>query len=176
MQNGKMMKQVLWLNILPAIIGLLLTAGCASKPKQNVQMDTSELNPPAESTAANAPAVADEPVAPATAAPVTTEAAYKPAPSPAPLNPDAEKPKPSPRPIRKVEPATLTEAMNTPKKPAASSKVNYYIVRHDDTFWSISRRVYGSGKYWKTIQDANPDVSPERLMVGQKIVIPEIAK
>lgn len=159
---------------LPTLICLLMTTGCAKKPQQSVQMDTSELNVPAAQDTALPD---DDAVAPASAAaPAADSGAYKPAPTPAPVNPEAASPRPAPRPLRKVEPATLTEAMNAPQKPAASSKLKYYTVQRDDTFWSISRRVYGSGKYWKSIQDANPDVSPERLMVGQKIVIPEIAK
>lgn len=166
MQNAKISKRISGM-VLVAAIGLLI-GGCANKPKYNVQMDTSDLNPPAAETQPdNATPPAPEP------APV--KEAYKPTGTPAPLNPEAEKPKPAPRPIKRVEPATLTDAMNAPQKPA-QAKLTYYVVRQDDTFWSISRRVYGSGKYWKTIQDANPDVSPERLFVGQKIVIPEIPR
>lgn len=39
----------------------------------------------------------------------------------------------------------------------------------------ISKRYYGSTKHWQEIVKANPGVSPERLKVGQKLAIPELA-
>jgi len=39
----------------------------------------------------------------------------------------------------------------------------------------ISKKYYGSTKHWKEIVAANPGVTPERLKVGQKLVIPELA-
>ena len=41
-----------------------------------------------------------------------------------------------------------------------------------DTLYSLAKRYYGDGKKWPTIQDANPGVVPERLRVGQKLIIP----
>ncbi|MCX8090325.1 MAG: LysM peptidoglycan-binding domain-containing protein [Verrucomicrobiae bacterium] len=44
-----------------------------------------------------------------------------------------------------------------------------YVVQKGDTFDSIGRK---HGISWKAIQDANPNVDPKRLQIGQKIVIP----
>lgn len=52
-----------------------------------------------------------------------------------------------------------------PPQPA----VQEYVVQKGDTFDSIGRK---HGISWKAIQDANPNVDPKRLRVGQKIVIP----
>lgn len=168
MQNAIMTKRI-FAAVAISAAGLMLMGGCASKPTYQVQMDTSDL-PAAKTAPSDTPAPAS---APAAYEPAPEKEVYKPTASPAPLNPEAEKSKPAARPIRKVDPPTLTDAMNAPQKPA-SKRITYYTVRQDDTFWSISRRVYGSGKYWRKIQDANPDISPERLFVGQKIVIPQI--
>jgi nucleoid-associated protein YgaU len=169
MENVKTTKRFC-LTALLVVMGLMIT-GCAKKPQSNVQMDTSELNAPAAAPMPEAAAPTNA------AAPADAEPAPAPAPAykPAPLNPDAEKTRAA-RHIKKTEPATLTDAMDAPQKPAYTKVVKYYTVRRDDTFWSISRRAYGSGKYWKQIQEANPEVSAERLPVGQKIVLPEIDK
>lgn len=47
-----------------------------------------------------------------------------------------------------------------------------YIVRRGDTLWSIARSQYGSGQRWRDIVNANPGLVPERMAVGQKLVMP----
>lgn len=51
----------------------------------------------------------------------------------------------------------------------------YYTVKKDDTFWKISEKVYGRGKNWRKIYDANRDKikKPEQIYAGQVLVIPE---
>ncbi|MEM1026453.1 MAG: LysM peptidoglycan-binding domain-containing protein [Planctomycetota bacterium] len=47
-----------------------------------------------------------------------------------------------------------------------------YTVQKGDTLWSIASRVYGNGQRHKDILAANPQVNPNRLLVGQTLVIP----
>jgi nucleoid-associated protein YgaU len=41
--------------------------------------------------------------------------------------------------------------------------------------YSISQLVYGSGRYYKKILAANPNIDPHRLKIGQILVIPELS-
>ncbi len=51
-----------------------------------------------------------------------------------------------------------------------------YTIRKGDTLGSISRKFYGSTKYWKKIAAANGISNPASLKVGRKIVIPSVGK
>ncbi|HTV47795.1 MAG TPA: LysM peptidoglycan-binding domain-containing protein [Phycisphaerae bacterium] len=50
-----------------------------------------------------------------------------------------------------------------------------YTIVKGDTLSGISERVYGSTKYVKDIERANPGLDPRRMSVGKKIHLPEIA-
>ncbi|HSU67951.1 MAG TPA: LysM domain-containing protein [Tepidisphaeraceae bacterium] len=54
----------------------------------------------------------------------------------------------------------------------SSDAAHTHRVAAGETFVSISRAVYGDGKYFKAIQDANPTVTPEKLKPGTLIQIP----
>jgi len=47
-----------------------------------------------------------------------------------------------------------------------------YTIRKGDTLWSIAREYYGDGKRWREIVEANPHIVPEKLRVGQVIILP----
>lgn len=47
-----------------------------------------------------------------------------------------------------------------------------YTVKGGDSFWTISEKVYGNGKYVNLIKEANPKVDSGSLKVGQVLVIP----
>ncbi len=47
-----------------------------------------------------------------------------------------------------------------------------HIVKKGDTFYSLAKKYYGKAKYWPVIGNANPDASPTKLRVGQRLVIP----
>jgi nucleoid-associated protein YgaU len=62
-----------------------------------------------------------------------------------------------------------------PAAPAASAPAmagNTYTVQPKDTLWSIAVKVYGDGKKWKQIADANGISDPKKLSAGQKLTIP----
>lgn len=50
-----------------------------------------------------------------------------------------------------------------------------YIVQPGDSLWKIAKTLYGKGRLYSKIYEANKDVisNPKNLRVGQKIVIPE---
>jgi nucleoid-associated protein YgaU len=58
-----------------------------------------------------------------------------------------------------------------PAAPARESSRTHTIAA-GETFVSIARAVYGDGKYFKAIVDANPNVDPGRLKPGMTIQLP----
>jgi len=60
--------------------------------------------------------------------------------------------------------------------PAAFASASTYVVGYGDTLSDIALRFYGSSDYWDEILAANPQVpSPEALMPGTELVLPDIA-
>lgn len=54
------------------------------------------------------------------------------------------------------------------------SKARHYTVRRGESFFTISKKLFGTVRYFHDIQKANPDLEPRRLRPGQKIVIPDV--
>ncbi len=54
----------------------------------------------------------------------------------------------------------------------AAPQAGTYTIRKGDTLWSIAQQVYGDGQRWQDIVNANPGLDPNKLRVGQKIVLP----
>ena len=50
-----------------------------------------------------------------------------------------------------------------------------YTVQRGDTLGKIAKRILGSSKRWREIARANPSINPNRLRVGDKLVIPGAA-
>jgi len=52
-----------------------------------------------------------------------------------------------------------------------------YTVRPNDNYWIISQRVYGTGSYFKALQEFNRDryPNPDRLDVGDEVGVPKVA-
>ncbi len=48
-----------------------------------------------------------------------------------------------------------------------------HTVKSDEYLIDISEKYYGTTAKWKIIADANPGINPNKLMVGQKLVIPD---
>jgi len=65
-------------------------------------------------------------------------------------------------------------ANKTAPKVAATGG-NYTVQAGDDRgFWGIAEKVYGDGKYVYLLVEANPQVDPSKLQVGQKLVVPPL--
>ena len=91
--------------------------------------------------------------------------------------------------LRRLRLGDNTEFAEASASQAASSAENYsegtttsgevaslYVVRPGDSLSMISRKMYGTSKYYKLIYNANRDTlkSEEALAVGQKLRIPKI--
>lgn len=50
---------------------------------------------------------------------------------------------------------------------------NTYVIQKGDSLWGIASRVYGNGQRWVDIRDANPGLNPQKMQVGQEIVLPD---
>jgi nucleoid-associated protein YgaU len=71
-------------------------------------------------------------------------------------------------------------ATRTPKPAAAAAahplpSHETYVVRDNDSLWSIARKVYGNGAEWTKIVAANPGLTPQKLYVGMKLRLPDPA-
>ena len=70
---------------------------------------------------------------------------------------------------------TTPAAGADPVVPAGSpTGTTTYVVAADDHqgLWGISRKVYGASRHFQLIADANPDIDPRRLQVGDVLIIP----
>ena len=57
---------------------------------------------------------------------------------------------------------------------APSGSRSYTVQAGDAGFWGIAKKLYGAGKYYYLIAEANPDANPARLQPGQVLVIPPL--
>ncbi len=57
-------------------------------------------------------------------------------------------------------------------QPVAAQGERIYRVQKGDVLSVISQRELGTSKRWKEIVALNPEVDPERLIVGQKLILP----
>jgi len=76
-----------------------------------------------------------------------------------------------------VEQPTPVAPVLTPVRPVESPPAGQrtYVVKTGDAgFWGIAEKMYGHGKHWPLIANANPGVEHNRLQVGQKLVIPPL--
>ena len=65
----------------------------------------------------------------------------------------------------------LAGKMRVEPSPECSS-AKTYVVQEGDTLAKIAERFYGAGAGWSAIEKSNPGLEPNRLKVGQKLVIP----
>lgn len=76
-----------------------------------------------------------------------------------------QQPGPAPVPAPNVaEPVAVA-----PPRPAMRT----YVVRSGDTLSAIARLHYGDSRKWTRIATANPNINPDALKEGQKIVVPQ---
>ncbi|MCC7015282.1 MAG: LysM peptidoglycan-binding domain-containing protein [Planctomycetes bacterium] len=66
--------------------------------------------------------------------------------------------------------ATNETKKDAPKKSAAGNKT--YVVKSGDTLSKIAARELGDGDRWNEIKALNPGMDPQKLKVGQSIVLP----
>jgi nucleoid-associated protein YgaU len=56
----------------------------------------------------------------------------------------------------------------------ASAASRTHKVQAGETFYTIAAQVYGDGKYYNHLVDANPAIAPNRLRVGMVINVPDL--
>jgi len=71
--------------------------------------------------------------------------------------------------------AASESSVSTRSAPGASS-VRYYTVEEGDTLYGIARRIYGEGRHWKAVYDANKDLIDDarELTLGWKLELPPV--
>jgi nucleoid-associated protein YgaU len=72
----------------------------------------------------------------------------------------------------KATPDLAIDTANTPATQPADSGERTHIVQSGETLTSISLATFGTSRKWKLIAEANPDINPNRLAPGTKLVIP----
>lgn len=78
----------------------------------------------------------------------------------------------SPQPLSAKASGAANLSDPAPATSGGSDPARTHRVAAGETFVSISRAVYGDGKYFKAIQDANPTLTPEKLKPGVVIQVP----
>ena len=138
-------------------VALLAAIGCGGCEKQPEGPQTTDMGPP-EATAG--PLRPLEP--PAGDVPSAEYGATAPGPviREIPANSAVFAP-PDPMPV--PAPAPVPE----PARP------RMHTIQRGDTFIKIARSIYGEDRRWKDIAAANPGLNPNKLQVGQTIVLPE---
>ena len=76
-----------------------------------------------------------------------------------------------------TNPPPVAVATNIPAPPVVdvappASAVQEYVIQKGDSFYTIGKKLHVSVK---AIQEANPNVNPSKLKIGQKIQIPAVA-
>jgi nucleoid-associated protein YgaU len=93
--------------------------------------------------------------------------------SPATSEPPALPDKPAGDPVKPEK--TLDNPGGGLEAPKPRTSGSVYIVKANQTLSTISLERYGSSKHWIDIQEANPGIKPERLQIGDKLNLPDIA-
>jgi nucleoid-associated protein YgaU len=70
-----------------------------------------------------------------------------------------------------MDPVGIEQA--SPPGAGAASGGRTYTVQRGDTLWRIAQRVYGNGQRWQDIADANPQINPQQLSIGDELVLPD---
>ena len=84
----------------------------------------------------------------------------------------------SPAPLAAPEEPALESLISTARPavtPVAAGKV--HLVEPGDDLWSLAQHYYGSGREWRKIAMANPDLlsgGPDRLRPGWRLNVPEV--
>jgi nucleoid-associated protein YgaU len=95
---------------------------------------------------------------------------------PAPSGVTPTKTGPGASPPSKSEPLTPGKERAVPGAPVRGSAApgggTSYTIQDGDTLSYIARERYGDDRYWTKIKEANPNIDPDHLLVGQTIVLP----
>ena len=71
------------------------------------------------------------------------------------------------KPAAPAQPAPVQPAL-----PAPAAGPRKHVIQAGDTLWSLAVSYYNDGTQYKKIIEGNPGLDPQKLKVGQEIVIP----
>lgn len=139
-----------------------------SQPSQEVALSVPETKLPVESPQITEPA---RPEAPAAPTPVVAPSI---APTPKATPVMTAKPTPVATPVVSPLPTPTPQPLqdNKPITKEPSQVTGSYVVKSGDTLWDISVKTYGSGYDYSRISRENKLVNPDKLVIGQKLVLP----
>ena len=63
---------------------------------------------------------------------------------------------------------------DSPIRPAPGIQQIYTVQPGDNGFWGVAKKVYGDGRYYELIAEANPKADTLKLRAGQKLIIPPL--
>ncbi len=70
---------------------------------------------------------------------------------------------------------TIPQSSDSSGGSTASPQGHVYVVKKGDAgFWGVAASLYGNGKYWYLIKQANPQADSTNLKPGQKLTIPPL--
>jgi nucleoid-associated protein YgaU len=70
--------------------------------------------------------------------------------------------------------AAPAEIQSQPAPSAPSGAI--YVVKSGDNLWKIAARTLGDRDRWREIRDLNPNMNPDKILVGQKLTLPASAR
>jgi nucleoid-associated protein YgaU len=87
-------------------------------------------------------------------------------------------PRPSPEEVDAIEVAEFDPVIPVEVAGAEDAtedvKKCFYVIKEGESFWTITKKLYGAGKYYASVVNANPDVAPKSVRAGQVIRVPII--
>lgn len=81
-------------------------------------------------------------------------------------------PRPADSSVKVLPPPVTPPSSLVTQSPIAKTKPDHHVIKKGDTYTSLAVEYFGSAKYAKDIEKANPGKSATRLFLGAKIVIP----
>ena len=57
---------------------------------------------------------------------------------------------------------------------SGTAATTYTVTEADLGFWTVAQKVYGDGKHWALIAQANPDAESDKLRAGQRLKVPPL--
>ncbi len=77
-------------------------------------------------------------------------------------------------PERTEETPSVAGGRTAPRRQPRAGETTYTVQAGDAGFWAVAKNAYGNGAYWPAVAEANPGVDPQRLQVGQTLIVPEL--
>ena len=71
------------------------------------------------------------------------------------------------------EPAAEAALEPLPDPEPVPTALRTYTVEKGDNYWKIAKKIYGDPMRMQDIQEANPQIDPKKLRIGDEIVLPE---